>query len=210
MRASEFYTEVEYLYNLTSIDNLTSIFKYGILSKNNLKRYGIKNSTDISDPNVQKIRDNVNFNMRNVKNTELHNYANVFFNPRNSMMSKILNRKERRVDLNSICVICIDKEIIDLGTTFITDKNAAIDDAMYMEPKEAFKALDFKIIKTRFWDDYTRPFLSAEVLVAGCIYPEHFRKIKVGTIEALNRVKALNLGIEVEIDSYMFSLKKMK
>lgn len=208
MKASDFYTEVEYLYNLTSIDNLTSILKYGILSKNNLKRYGIKNSTDISDEKVQYERDKINFSVRNVKNTELHNYANVFFNPRNSMMSKILNRKERRVDLNSICVICIDKEIIDLGTTFITDKNAVIDDAMYMDPKEAFKVLDFNIIKKKYWDDYTKPFLSAEVLVAGCIYPEHFRKIKVGTVEALNRIKSLNLGIDVEIDSYMFSLKK--
>lgn len=123
------------------------------------------------------------------------------------MMSKILNRKERRVDLNSICVICIDKEIIDLGTTFITDKNAVIDDAMYMDPKEAFKVLDFNIIKKILGRLY-KTFLSAEVLVAGCIYPEHFRKIKVGTVEALNRVKSLNLGIDVEIDSYMFSLKK--
>lgn len=67
MKVSDFYTEVEYLYNLTSIDNLTSILKYGILSKNNLKRYGIKNSTDISDEKVQYERDKINFSVRNVK-----------------------------------------------------------------------------------------------------------------------------------------------
>lgn len=49
---SEKYTRVDVLYNINELNNLLSIFKYGLLSKNNLRRRNIK-SVDLSNPEVQ-------------------------------------------------------------------------------------------------------------------------------------------------------------
>ena len=80
---SESFTDItnaNYLYNITSIENLESILIHGILSKNKVSN--LTRHIDISNAEVQHRRDNVV--LPNGK--MLHDYANLYFNPRNAML----------------------------------------------------------------------------------------------------------------------------
>lgn len=209
MSVSDCYTKIEFLYNFTKIDNLASIIKLGILSKNEIKRLNIKNK-DISNQDVQSKRDLVKIpKVRNVKNSELHDYANLYFNVRNAMMYDKINSE----DINSLCVICVDKKVLDLGTTIVTNRNAASKKVDFLSPKDGLKYIDFEKVNAYSWNDSNqyiknekRSIKSAETLVLRSVPPRFIRKIKVPTIEALNKVKSLNLGVDVEIDKDIFFL----
>lgn len=100
---SEKYGNFKYLYNINDIRNLESIFQYGILSKNEIRKHGIY-AFDLSDEKVQLIRET-----KRVPNLRmLHDYANLFFNPRNPMMYRLISN----CDLNDLCIICIDKRVL--------------------------------------------------------------------------------------------------
>lgn len=110
------YQSIKYLYNICDIRNLSSIYEFGILSKNEKQRFNIS-AIDISNPNVQKIRycKNVSYNHG------LHDYANLYFNPRNPMMYYLIHHN----NVSDLCVICVDKRVLDLRGTFVSDRNAA-------------------------------------------------------------------------------------
>ncbi len=65
---------INYLYHMTAISNLRSIFEHGLLSHNEAHRLGI--ITDISAQNVQNLR-----SMKRVKSISLHNYVPFYFSP---------------------------------------------------------------------------------------------------------------------------------
>lgn len=66
---------INYLYHMTHIDNLESIFKYGLLSHNEAHRRGLV-KVDISMQAAQEWRKKV------------HNYVPFYFSPRNTMLYK--------------------------------------------------------------------------------------------------------------------------
>lgn len=71
---SDSFTRINFLYNINDLKNLISIFEYGILSKNSLIKKGIKNYTDLSNPDVQERRNNI----RVPNHGFLHDYANLY------------------------------------------------------------------------------------------------------------------------------------
>lgn len=93
--------DIDYLYNITHIDNLHSILRKGILSHNRVNKLGL-DCEKIWDSSVQKIRES----KRVPSGNKLHDYANLYFNPRNAMMSKLRNLN------NKICIIVVDSKII--------------------------------------------------------------------------------------------------
>lgn len=86
---SESYSIVKFLFNINDLRNLKSIFQHGILSKNEKLIRDIS-STDLSNPDVQKRRDD----KRIPNHGMLHDYANLYFNPRNPMMYYLINHKK--------------------------------------------------------------------------------------------------------------------
>lgn len=164
---SESFTDItnaNYLYNITSIENLESILIHGILSKNKVSN--LTRHIDISNAEVQHRRDNVV--LPNGK--MLHDYANLYFNPRNAMLYSKLYM------VNNLCILRVDKKILDIENIFISDRNAAVRGAKYMGADQFLNRLNFSIIYSMNWD-YKDPMkkmeykalMMAEVLIYDCI-----------------------------------------
>ena len=74
--------DIKELYFITHIDNIKSILQHGILCYNKAKKILCKS---IADYEIQKRSDKVVIPGGKLK---LHDYANLYFNPRNAMMFK--------------------------------------------------------------------------------------------------------------------------
>lgn len=200
---SEKFSRINFLYNINDLKNLISIFDHGILSKNSLIKKGINNFTDLSNPDVQNRRDKIR-----VTNHEfLHDYANLYIDARNPMMYVLIKNK----NIDDLCVICVDKKILDLENVVVTDRNAASELAQFIEPENALRFLDFDTIFARYWTD-SRPYVQdelkskkcAEVLVLDKIPVNYLIKIKVASEQAKENVEQLQLNVPVEIDRDIF------
>src|SRR3990172_8783248 len=122
-------SDIEALYYICHIENLPSIIEKGILCYNKAKK--LRPET-IYNPDVQERRKNklIPFGRTGKK---LHDYANLYFNPRNAMMSAIRDRH------TEICVLSIDANILNLAGVIVSDRNASSDyvrfySSKYLEP----------------------------------------------------------------------------
>ena len=87
------------LYNIQAIDNVQSIMRYGLLSHEKGKKIAL---ISIAMQEVQDRRD-----VKKVPNgLGLHQYANLYFDPRNPLLS---SRREQNEDL---CILKIDASIL--------------------------------------------------------------------------------------------------
>lgn len=196
---SDYYNRTNFLYNIVSINNLESILNYGILSKNRIAEH--IPHTDISNTSVQSIRDNVFV----TKNKRLHDFANLYFNPRNAMLYSRLS------EIDYLCILKIDKAVLDFDNTVVSDRNAAVGGAKFMSPIQASKQLDFNLIYSKSWDfeDYReklryKAFMMAEVLVYDSVSPQFIKEIWVGNTIAYDKVIQMGVSIPVQIKPYVF------
>ena len=180
-------SDVEALYNICHIDNLPSIIKNGILCYNKAQK--LKHKV-IHDPIVQARRKN----KRIPDGRKLHDYANLYFNPRNAMMYK-------RKDLHKeICILIIDPKILNATNVIISDMNASSEYSRFYSPKELDK-LDEKLI---FATDWTHPdpieyfkrksAVCAEVLVPNFVPSSFINGVYVSCNESGEKVKRLLEG----------------
>lgn len=190
------------MYNINSLKNLKSIFDHGILSKNLLKKNALLNE-DLSNPSVQNRRER-----KKVPNHRpLHDYANLYFDARNPMLYYLLS--QRGVD--ELCVLCIDKKVLDLPETVVTDRNAAAELAVFISPDKAISQLDFQMIFAKYWNDEDvsrmvdkKQVKCAEVLVLDKVPVEYIISIKIGSRKAKEKVEELNFGVPVVLDEELF------
>ena len=165
----------------------------------------MNNSVDISNPDVQKRRGN-----KNINNVSLHDYASLYFDARNPMMYYEIAHNR----LDELCVICVDKRVLDLTDTVVSDRNGAAELALFETPDNALKLLDFSLVFAQYWND-SNPMVKymkkskkcAEVLVLHKVPAEYLKKIKVGSEQAYLRVKALCLPVPIELDKRTFFQK---
>ena len=88
MRASDRFEEITHqtgLYNIQPINNIPSIMKRGLLSNEKARKI---NHTSIAMNEVQDRRDLI----RIPNGLRLHQYANLYFDPWNPMLSKRRNQ----------------------------------------------------------------------------------------------------------------------
>lgn len=115
--ASDEYFMIEFLYNINDLKNLISIFEHGLLSKNDMRKQGITNFVDLSNSKVQQRRSE----KKVINHGYLHDYASLYFDARNPMMYYEITNN----NINELCVICVDKKVLDLEGTVVLDRNAA-------------------------------------------------------------------------------------
>lgn len=152
---------------------------------------------------MQERRDN----KRIPNHGELHDYANLYFDARNPMMFFLTKNK----NIDELCVICVDKKVLDLEDTIVTDQNAARNLALFASPDEGIKFINFDKVKAVYWNEgnyndcqNNKAIKCAKVLVLNKVPIEYLIKIKVCTELAKQKVKKLNLGVPVKIDRNMF------
>ena len=122
------------------------------------------------------------------------------------LYSLLLNR-----GVDELCVLCIDKKVLDLPETVVTDRNAAAELAVFISPDKAISQLDFQMIFAKYWNDEDvsrkvdkKQVKCAEVLVLDKVPVEYIISIKIGSRKAKEKVEELNFGVPVVLDEELF------
>lgn len=175
--------DIRNLYYITHVDNLPSILEKGILSHKRIEEEGVQPiriyNTDI-------------VNRRREKNTpdrkSLWSYANLYFQPRNPMMYRVVHEKGTK----DLAVVSVGKKIVQTPGVFITDGNAANDPTQFYFPSNGLKMLgqQWKIVQNEWWNnlDGSKRKIMAECLVPNHVGPEFITSIYVADEETRSRL----------------------
>lgn len=188
---------IEEFYNIQSISNIESILRLGILSFNKSSNV---NHDSIASMLVQGRRN------KSVPNgSNLHDYACLYFDARNTMMFKIKYRSD-------ICVLRVSEDVINLEGTVVTDRNAACDFVNFYTIDEIRK-LDFDTIFMRDWRSdnqseywWNRKVKCAEILVKNKVPSEYIIGAYVKNTTAQNSLEEQGFDKPIEINRDMFFL----
>lgn len=128
------------LHYITPIANLASIATEGIMS------HRLADAVDhesVADGNVQDLRRDKHV----PGGRALHDYANLYFDARNPMMYKRLNRR------NELAVVRVHPDVLDLPGTVITDGNAASNATRFYPSPTGLTGLDRDKVYAEYWTD---------------------------------------------------------
>lgn len=191
--------DIKELYFITPIENVPSILKYGILSHNLSKKLHHRSvaMTEIQDRRHDKKIPGAG---------NLHDYANLYFDAHNPMLSK------RRSQNDEICVLHIDATILDLHGVIISDRNAASGWARFYSAQEGLAALDKDLVFARYWKHSDNQYKEmeyksvkcSEVLIPNKVESKYILGAYVANQTALAVFNKLNIGLTVEIKNDIF------
>jgi hypothetical protein len=182
------------------LENIPSVLKLGILSNERATKLEHR-SVAMEDVQEKREQKHVPGGLK------LHQYANLYFHARNPMLYK------RKGEVNSLCVLRISTEILQLPGVVLADCNASSPYVRFLAPSQ-WALLDYEAIYAMDWnrqhanDPYAyrvhKARKCAEVLVP------HMLEIKyvIGAyvVDEAAKTKLQSLGFErtVTIDSEMF------
>lgn len=155
---------IDGLYYITHIDNLESILKHGILSHRQIDERGIE-YTAIYDRGIVS-------NRKMIKTPEGHSlwdYANLYFQPRNPMLYRVIREKGTQ----DIIVLKIKKTILNRNDILITDGNAASFQTQIKSLNKSELSLITKLVNKEYWnnEDGSKRQIMSECLVPNNVNP---------------------------------------
>ena len=166
--------DLEELHYICHVDNFPSIIERDILSYQRAKRIA-HNSVAMQE--VQDLREN----KRVPGGLPLHDYVNLYFCARNPMLFK------RRVDHESLCILRIDPNVLDL------------------------KDVDVELVFARYWTDddqitvwRKKAVKCAEVLVPHAVSQHFISGAFVSNDRTKGTVRRLAPGLDIITDSDLF------
>lgn len=191
--------ELEELYYITPIANVPSILTHGILSHRRAKRISLQS---IAKAEVQEKRATVKV----PGGRRLHEYANFYICARNPMMYVRRGRHE------SICVLRVSTDVLDLAEVVVTDQNAASPYCLFKPASSGLSSVDFAMV---FADDWRHPgdptayyrhrsVKCAEVLVPDAVNPDFIMGAYVSCEPSRDQMAADTPGLPVEINQHLF------
>ncbi len=193
-------SDITELHFITYIANVPSILQVGIISRNMVVRKNVR-FEDVSEQGVQDRRAG-----KKVPGTskELHDYANLYFDAHNPMLSA------RRSENNKICVLRININVLDLKGVIVTDMNAARD-CRFMSVDEGLSSLDREKVYMINWkdpnnsiNDYRQSGIKcAEILVPERVEPRYIIGAYVANKIALDALSGVT-DFDVEIKGSLF------
>lgn len=192
-------TDATELHYITLIETVPSIMQHGILSHTLADQLPHRS---VAMPEIQERRRNKQIPGARM----LHDYANLYFDAHNAMLSKCRNRN------NEICVLRVNSDVLDLPGVIVTDRNAATDLVRFRPMAEGLEHLDAARLFARYWthqDDLYdqarhKAEKCAEVLVSDKVDTEAIIGAYVANKVALALFQALNTGLPVEIHGMFF------
>ena len=201
MRPSELFTKITKqtgLFNIQAIDNISSIMQRGLLS--NVGASEIKH-TSIAMQEVQDRRDAVII----PNGMPLHKYANVYFDPKNPMLYK------RKGENENICILKIDRSILDIEGAIVSDRNASSTYASFYSPEDGLNEIDFKLVFSANWldeDQYAyfrkKSIKCAEVLIPFCIPYDYVVSAAVYSERAKEKLMKTGFDRTIYVDPRFF------
>jgi hypothetical protein len=175
MKLSEHITAhgITSLWNITHLDNLKSVLKHGILSRNAASR--LLHFTDISDADAQSRRTPINNPVTGI-NLDPHDYVPLFFADNTPMLYVVS-------DDSRVVLLEISPEVSDTDGVHFSDANVASQYAQIYKDPTDLDQLDWSVIKSRrgaFWQNW-KLIRSAEVLIPKQCPPSFIKAIHVQT-----------------------------
>jgi len=186
--------DIRYLFYITHIDNVASIVERGLLSHGEVERQQVP-FTPIYDESI--------VGRRREKSTpqgkSLWDYANVYFQPRNPMMYRVIHEK----NIDSLAVVAVRAAIMQAEGVIITDGNAANAPTKFFDYVEGMKAIsaNWKTIQNDWWsaEDGSKRRIMAECLVPGQIDREYIEAVYVPRLETKEKLDRVLRGRRVNI-----------
>ena len=195
------------LYYITHIDNLPSIIDKGILSHKSIEEQGIQ-FTPIYDAEIVEIRKNI----KTPDNRNLWDFANLYFQPRNAMLYRVVFFSGK--DIDDIIIVGVKNSILKRDDIYITTGNAASLDSEILHSSEAKRII--KNIKEKtdkeWWasENGSKRELMAECLVPARVSPEYIQEIYVPSYKSFNKVRQLTRIENVIPEPSLFFLPSRK
>lgn len=178
--------DIRNLYYITHINNLPSILEKGILSHERIEQEKVR-STRIYNADI--------VNSRKEKSTpdqkSLWSYANLYFQPRNPMMYRVVHENGAK----DLVVVSVAKEILQTPGVFIADGNAANAPTQFYFPSNGLKILrqQWKIVQNEWWNtlDGSKRKIMAECLVPNSVSPEFINSVYVADEKTQSRLSSM-------------------
>ena len=197
------------LYYITHIDNLPSILDKGIFCHKRIEEEEIQ-FTPIYDAEIVECRKNIEI----PSNRNLWDFANLYFQPRNAMLYRVVFFSGK--DIDDIIIIGIKRAILSRSDICVTTGNAVSSFSDILLAAEAKKNIDNIRKKTdkEWWafEDGSKRELMAECLVPDKISPNYIEEIYVANRNAFVKVEKLigKGGIPVIPEPSIFFLPSRK
>jgi hypothetical protein len=184
--------------NITLIDNIPSVLKHGILSFAQAEKIP---HLSVALPAVQDKRDA----KRVPGGLALHEYANIYFDARNPMMSRRQNEASR------LCVLRVSMEILKVPGAVITDQNAASKYVRFLTP-DHIQYMDLDYVCARNWkhpgdqiEEWRHSSAKcAEVLIPKRIPPEFVIGAYVLNSACKSQLEAHGFTLPIQLNSDIF------
>ncbi len=198
------------LYYITHIDNLASILQYGILSHQEIETRGIAFHKIYDEQIVSRRQQRLT-----LQNQNLWHYANLYFQPRNPMLYRIVSEAGQ---LDEIVVIRLKKQVLELPDILIADGNAAHSKSgIYPYQSKLLKNIQSHL-ELEYWKeiDGTKRKIMAECLIPKHVPVELIECIYVarpnGILATVKNIlqKQVRYSIEVVAEPKMFFLPEQR
>jgi hypothetical protein len=135
----------------------------------------------------------------------LHDYVNLYISARNPMLYL------RRGHHESLCVLRIGTEVLDLEGVVIADRNASSDYCLFGPAPSGLANVNSELVFAEYWTDpdpiqaYRRKSVKcAEVLVPDRVPPEFIRGAYVSGDVGKARLAAVAPHLAVAISGHLF------
>lgn len=199
-------SNVKGLYYITHRDNLASILRDGILSHRQVEARKISfravYNAEIVANRAQKLTPD---------RKSLWEYANVYFQPRNPMLYKVLSETDKK----DVVILGVKPQILQTKNAFISLGNAAHALSSLVDVKTGLTLIDgeyWPVINNDWWktEDGSKRKIMAECLVPNAISPSDIHSVFVASPAAAELVHAvvdrLDHPIAVVVEPHMFFL----
>jgi O-acetyl-ADP-ribose deacetylase (regulator of RNase III) len=195
---------VKGFYYITHIDNIHSILLYGILSHRQVEKRSFP-ITRIYDPEIVANREDRN----TPDGKSLWEYANVYFQPRNPMLYKVISETDKK----NIAIIGISPQILDIDNSFISLGNAASTLSPILDIEKGLEQITgeyWPIINNDWWktEDGTKRKIMAECLIPDFIPPAQIHSIYVTNQTTAEKIRPVldnfSLQVAVVVEPHMF------
>lgn len=185
-------SDIKSLFYITHKDNVDSILCHGILSHEEIEREKIP-AKKIYDKDVVNIRERKT--LPNGKN--LTEYANLYFQPRNPMLYRVLHESgggDFIKGTESIVLLEIDKQVLKEPDVYISTGNAATTYAEFLPAGKGLIKLNKIILEDNaWWNDLTdgKTKIMAECLKEKTVEAKHIKAIYCGSETVREEMEAI-------------------
>lgn len=185
--------DIKGLYYITHVNNLPSILALGILSHAQITERGIP-FTSIYDAEIVSHQQN-----KMVGEKSLWHFANLYFQPRNPMLYRVISEKDK----NDVAIVSILPTILNLPNTWVSIGNAASAPSEILPTDQGLPSIFemWDIIRSEWWkeEDGSKRKIMSECLVPSIVPSNYIHTVYVANHETAERVRAMNLPTNVSV-----------